>query len=612
MKKSFALIGVALVAMVIPGCQKEKLFPDGQKNDNETIDLKIVATTSDVTKTYIYPVDGGFMSSWSEGDCITLGEQCGSENFFNEYYTESLQASDIVDGKAIFNIQLTDQEKPTESFRYLAVYPSCWIFFDFWESETDEWYQVWTDRFGYTGEYVAPHMQVEARFSDYQSPTVESFDSNADILVSRAVETVGQPTGQIDFQFARLGNITKITLDDLDLYKGSMINRVIFRVGKSYGKSLDIIYDPILERYAHRSNEIMMPEYGDMETEPYRPTEFFIEPRDVFVKEDGTADIWLRTYAGELTDEFTLDLYIDGDGQEHQLRRTVNLFDENRTIRFEEGKMTIFSVGSWKVADVPGVYEFETEINADRDGFTVTWAEVENASGYACVLLGGETESGNVIPDMEIIPVDNGDGTWTAKVEAGLPSRIYYLSVSPIPAEGHALMDDYPSEVELRIGVPTYWMLAHDSFGSVDSEYIEGTDNENLITLGPGKVRYKNLSKQWQSSWQALVSSGPWFFYTTESLNEITKIQLYSKDDSHLKFEVYASKTPGEKTVKIDGNVIEVSEINVGSGSYHYEAVHKLVEYVFPEGEVYGYFTVCGEDAMTVLTSQYSNIYYFE
>ena len=83
----------------------------------------------------------------------------------------------------------------------------------------------------------------------------------------------------------------------------------------------------------------------------FEKTRFTISPQEILIKDDGTADLWLRTFAGELTDEFSIELYLDnGDDGEVIMRRKVDLVAENKTIEFNEGGMTIFSVGGSCIA----------------------------------------------------------------------------------------------------------------------------------------------------------------------------------------------------------------------------------------------------------------------
>ena len=100
--------------------------------------------------------------------------------------------------------------------------------------------------------------------------------------------------------------------------------------------------------------------------------------------------------------------------------------------------------------------------------------------------------------------------------------------------------------------------------------------------------------------------------YSTEPLEKLHSIEVYSKNDSHLNFKVYASNSPNELSEELEGVVVEVSEIDAGGGNYHYQAVHKKVRYTFPEDKTYQYYTICGDNAEIVMTSQYTYVYYFE
>jgi hypothetical protein len=269
---------------------------------------------------------------------------------------------------------------------------------------------------------------------------------------------------------------------------------------------------------------------------------------------------------------------------------------------------------------VDGVYDCETEVNEARDGFKATWNAVENAVGYDCYLYGWlepfdeNGEPATKYPNTPVTAVDNGDGTWSVTIADGLQAMYYALFIKPIPAEGHCLMDDSYSYFEMAVGIPEVYYLYHDCFGGNKSyEAVEGVDDEYIIPdLSPGVVRFKNIWRSYDSSWQVLKASDAWFMYSTQPLKEIHSIELYSKNDSHLNFKVYASKTPNEHTKELEGTVIESNYINAGSGSYHYEATHKKVRYTFPDDEVYQYFTICGESAGIVMTSQVTYVYYFK
>ncbi|MBO5933712.1 MAG: hypothetical protein J6Q19_08345 [Bacteroidaceae bacterium] len=614
MKKTILFSLITVAAMVISSCDKENSLV-GTDGENRTHQVILNAFNSD-TKTTIIPVSGGYLSAWEEQDYITLHEHNTSieDSDVEDYYSEELTASDIVDGKASFKVELYTDEQSEDEYAYVATYsPWSYAYINRWENAESSEYQSWSEMFDYTGEYLNPHFLIELGFNDYQSPTSAMFDSEADLLVSKPVITTGQMEGEVALQFARLGTIVKITVAGLDDFKGKAINQVIFKPGMSFSKSMNIVYDYVLEKYVHM--EAMVPS-GDFEDMP-RNAEFTIIPEEICVKDDGTADLWIRTYSGELNDEFSIDLFIESEDGEINLRRKVNLAAENKSIIFNEGGMTEFSVGGWEVADVEPVV-CEISVNDAKNGFTAIWNAVDNAIGYDCYLTGyaGEfDEDGNPEIEYEATPctaIDNGDGTWSVVVESGLEPMNYFLHIKPVPADGHCLVFDEYSTFEKKVGLPEVWWFAHDCFGSSESEYIEGTDNEYIIDFSPGKVRFKNLERAYDYSWQVLKSTGSWYMYSTEPLEKLHSIEVYSKNDSHLNFKVYASNSPNELSEELEGVVVEVSEIDAGGGNYHYQAVHKKVRYTFPEDKTYQYYTICGDNAEIVMTSQYTYVYYFE
>lgn len=615
MKRYVIFSMTAVVAMAFSSCIKDNIQTHPE-TDGKTHTVTLDTSAPD-TKTGVVMVPGGYQATWSEGDYIHLAEyNTVKDDYVTPYESDPLQSSDIVNGKASFTVDLNTDEASEDKYQYLAFYGTYpWAYIGNWQSADDPGYTDWCNLFEYTGEYAEPHMLAELYFNEWQNPFPDSFDPNADVMVSKLIETTGQMKGAATLKFARLGTIVKITLTGLDAFKSKTLLRAEFVPGESFIKNMSIIYDPILEKYAHL--EMNMPE-GDFEDMPEKRSMLCIDPQETCVKEDGTADIWIRTYAGKLTDGFSLSLFIEDEEQgEIILKRTVDLEKEGKTIEFNEGGMTVFSVGNWDVADVDVVF-CETVVNETMDGFTGTWEEVENAVGYDCYLTGwyGEWDE-NGKPEIQfdktpLTPVDNGDGTWSVSIESGLEPMNYVLHIKPVPAEGHCLIYDDYETFEMKIGIPEEWWFAHDCFGSMESELIEGTDGEYIIDFSPGKVRFKNLSRSYDEAWQALKASGPWFMYSTEPLKKVHSIEVYSKNDSHLNFKVYASKAPNEHTMEIIGTVIETSEIDVGSGSHHYKAVHKRVRYTFPEDETYQYYTICGEEAGIVMTSQYTYVYYFK
>lgn len=593
MRKLVYIVSVIIVSVMLNGCRSQ--WDDIDKNDGKsTHTLMVNAYSDDETKVSIdaLPGDAGYLVSWDVGDILSLFESANEEIGF--YSSSPLAEGDIVGGKASFSFEIED--KGASSFDYIAAYPWGIPKYDVWEDESDEMYTKWADIFDYEGEYVPPHMVVDLEFPIYQTPTADSYDPCADLLISKQITSPVQLSGEVMFRFARVGAIVKVTLKGLDDYIGKNIVRAAFLSGESYKGFSIVSYDPVLQKLAY-----------DTEAETGTHMNYIeFEPQNLIVKEDGTADLWMRIPAGTISDWFRVELAIKVGEDEVLLSRYVDLTSLIRSLVFNDGKMSAFSVGNFVLTTVEDVSEVNFAVNAAKDGFTATWSAVENAVGYNCFL----TNSSDVRTDA--VATDNGDGTWSVQIPGGLAKDTYYLNIKPIPADGYGLIIEDYGVYEVKVGVPYVYHFAHDTFGNPSScEEIEDTDGEYIIPVySPGKVRFKGVERQYDKSWQTLAASGPWFFYSTEPLEEIHSIEIYSKDNSHLNFKVYASSAPNEHTVELEGVVVETDHVQAGSGSFYYDAVHRKVRYTFPEG--YKYYTFCGEIAGIMMTSQYSYVYYYK
>ena len=598
MKRIFAIIS-SLVVLTMVSCNSE--FDELQQGDNvKTHKLVVNAVAETDTKVSIAALPGseGYKISWNAGDCMTLLEFFYDEDYWacEYYFSSELAENDIQDNKAAFEFELRDDIEASD-FTYLAAYPYANPVLDYWEGPEEYTYIEWAEKFSYTGEYVEPHLIVELQFPEQQFPTADSYDADSDLLVSKAIKSNQQLSGEVMFSLARLGAIVKITLSGLDAYIGQTITGASFNVGESYDACFGLLYDTALQEYVFSKDSEVSRPVATIEA----------IPDGLVVKDDGTADLWLRMPAGVISDYFSIYLTID---DADYLARYVDLDKSRRVIEFHDGKMTTFTVGNFAVADVEPVGGINWTVTESMDGFTATWDNVDHAAGYESFIA--PYSSDVTIP---LTPTDNGDGTWSVSIEGGMVKDNYTIYVKPVPEDGHELMYDEYSTTEIPVGVPSQYWFSHTTF-SDDSEYIEGTENECIIDVySPGKVRFRNLSKVYDSSWTALMATGDWFMYNTEPLN-MHSIELWTKDDSHTCFKVYASSTPGAESQELSGSVIKTSEINAGSGSYKYHHTHYLYRFTFPESGDYKYFTIKGTmpgtDPAVVMTSQYTYVYYYK
>ena len=604
MIKKLTLMLIATSVMGITGCQNEKFE---QSEDGErTHKLIVNAYPVSDTKTSVTAVSGGYQVSWDIGDQITLHEcapEAGEDDYdaIRTYESEELTSNDILDNKASFVFSYME-DRTAPQFSYIATYGySSAEYFDW--SEDDYLYETWAETFDYSGERLDPHMVINMFFPTEQAPLKESFDPDADLMVSDMHVMGGQMTGEASFRFARLGTIVKMTLVGLDDYAGWMAKEMLFAVGESFNIPRRIIYDPVLHKYVPAMGEEARSGEG-----PGMPSELLIMGDNIVINEDGTADVWLRLPSGELTDWFRLDIVLSNGADDYNLARFVNLAKLGKTLVFKEGGMTTFSVGGFAVPDVEPVGGISWTMTSAMDGFTATWADVEHAAGYECYIESSEEVK------TEITVKDNGDGTHSAIVENGLPADTYYIYVRPVPEEGHELVTSEFSTTDLPVGVPVAYWFTHTTF-SDDSENIEGTDESIIPVYSPGKVRFQNLKKSYDSSWTALEATGDWFMYSTEPL-EMHSIELWTKDNSRSCFKVYASSAPGAESLELSGTIIDTSVIDAGSGSYRYNHTHYLYRFTFPENGDYEYYTIKGTqpntDPAVVMTSQYTYVYRYK
>ncbi len=584
----------AMAVMSITGCQNEKIEQPGE--GRTTHKLIVNAYTDSDTKTSVTAVSGGYQVSWDVGDQITLHEcapEAGEDDYdaICTYESEKLTSNDILDNKAGFVFEEIE-DRTASQFSYIATYGWSYAEYVDW-SEEDDLYETWAETFDYSGERLDPHMIIQMQFNGEQKPLTDSFDPYADLMVSNMIVSSEQLSGEASFRFARLGTIVKMTLTGLNAYTGKPLGVIEFSFGESFQLPGMIMYDPVLNKYVPGGGEGMW----------VLPSIRF-DGSNITIKEDGTADVWFRILSGEITDWFRVDICIEEDN----LAQFVDLTQHRRTLTFEEGGMTTFSVGGFAVADVEPVGDISWTITSAMDGFTATWEDVEHAAGYECYI----ESSDNTRTDISV--TDNGDGTHSAIVENGLPADTYYIYVRPVPEDGHELVTMEYSYDEIPVGVPVPYWFSHTTF-SDDSEKIEDTDESIIPVYSPGKVRFQNLKKVYDASWTALEATDDWFMYSTEPL-KMHSIELWTKDDSRSCFKVYASSTPGAESLELSGTVIDTSVIDAGSGSYRYNHTHYLYRFTFPESGDYKYYTIKGTrpdtDPAVVMTSQYIYVYRYK
>ncbi|MDY2622993.1 MAG: hypothetical protein SOV62_00650 [Alloprevotella sp.] len=541
-------------------------------------------------RTIIESTVDGYATKWAIGDIIDVfevaygvpvaatgtegeAEASSTEDKSQKYASKALAAEDIDgSGKAVFSVDLANDNAGGTKYEYYAVYPHTssaegWEYESYidissaWTSETDDFYQWWKERWGYNGPYVEPHPTLMVELPWRQSPTADSFDPKADLMVSKTVTAAEQPTESMSLQFARLGCVIKITLKGLTDYVGQQITEAGFMFDDSYGGNLNAEFDPALNRYQYYKG---MPQ-------------FTLKPQNVVVKADGTADLWIRAYEGQIKGWFRVDLTLtDGAVQTTQLARDVYLLKSGKTIDFHEGGLTQFGVSQFGVCDVENVSDLTHAVHDTRDGFTINWQGVENVSDYLCYYTYQDAVTYEQSDPIIISPqqTDAVANTWQGTV-TGLSPNTYNISVMPIPDAGHALVDGgRASTTSAPVGVPVYESIPSRYFPSSIGETETEVDCETGI-----KVMAKNLYRSYDSTLgYALLPevNTDWVIYsTTTPFKELAQYELYVSYTNEKAvteaMQFYVTKTPGS----LEGAVL-VQPTSIETWDDMYKVIYDL------------------------------------
>ncbi len=191
------MILVAVVAMGLVACQNDFDEP----NVNQSVDGDVIVTfvaDEPATRTSVDTSDDTAPKfSWSENETFTVLEQ-----------TDALAlASNVVydnaEGKANITATFAANVGKNE-YKYATVYPA-------------------------EGYVKADNINsVTLALPAIQTMAEESYDPNADLMVSKVITTTTQPTEAQQVQFTRLAAVVKMTLKNFNLEAGDQVERIIF------------------------------------------------------------------------------------------------------------------------------------------------------------------------------------------------------------------------------------------------------------------------------------------------------------------------------------------------------------------------------------------------
>lgn len=316
---AFAAICLAI------SCQN-KLQSEIPENSTRTI---TVHATQAESRTAIAgtTAEGKVSYTWELGDRLKLFELTEGD--------ESLSAVSDPLNSAQSNVQfsVTFNANPQgDDLKYVGVYlPGVNDEYGFAAASRYDWYEQW-------GPEPSEHpWSIRLELPCDQVPSETSFDSKADLLVSRMVEQDSSRPGEIDLAFARVGSVAKITLTGLP--PGDEVLCVNFSHGGSWVSSGEVWYFPESEQIKVRPYTVKS---GDDATVRFIKA----EPRNLVVDDDGNAVIWLRVLSGTIFDYFSIQVETRNGKDYSYFEKYVDLtsFTPARSITFEEGDITAFSV----------------------------------------------------------------------------------------------------------------------------------------------------------------------------------------------------------------------------------------------------------------------------
>lgn len=419
------------------------------------------------TRTAVQTDGTEYHAKWQAGDQIGIAEVIEA-NFTldpgSRPSPECIANSDPLASDAAsasFNVTLADRSSAADNpegdvFRYVGVYPPGSLYSVRWTGDMrSDWEAFW-------GDTTTPdHFTMLVELPSFQRPGPDSFDPNADLLVSQVVSSATQPD-ELSLRFARVGTIVKVTLKGLPA--GMAVESGTFTFSDSWPGAYIIEYDPVLGRTGFDNKSSCRIDFM---------------PQDVTVNGDGEAVVWLRTLSGTLSGWFNFDVTLSegkggkGGGDPERYEKRVDLNALGRTINFPESGVTTFSV----------TLEKHYDLTFNNEYFDVTETSIEAHLHFD---LGGKPHS---TVTYGLIPFDPAtpDPFETVKVETAAPGdiipltpdgegRVTYLATGLTPDTKYCFMPFMVID-----GVPFYPEYSYFSYTTLKHyDYAE----PGLVDLG--------------------------------------------------------------------------------------------------------------------------------
>lgn len=588
--KSKLYFGVLLSAIaILVGCQSDVVDTVKDKTSAKQT-IKIHASKSLDTKTAITEDESGFTTAWEVGDQISILEMVNGVSSNSELY-------EIIDSQGFLASKPLTEGGQTATF----------------EAEFDPYYWAEDDLSTYTFNYsyvaattpnymLVPQtdengdMYIPVYFPNRQTIGKDSFSTECDLLVSNFSGGYTSRPDEIEFHFARLGSIVKITVGGLQ--EGDVINNGFWYTGDKFLPAFNM--EAILFYYPEKGEyKYELPDYlVEMMTAESHCLEFNVDSeKPIVVGADGKADIYLRVLPGEISDWFTLRCNITRGEQEMTFSKYVSLADLGKKLTFKDSGLTKFSV-ELKEATISNPEDIAYIVPKSRDSFMAAWEAQEGVAKYECYYCKSNYEYGE---NREMIKVDcfdgatiGMDGMVCALVE-NLQPDIYILSVLAVPDSEHGPLSTGPYAMEVYVGVAKYlyWNSVIDSnqqqgeMTQISPELWRVTE---YGTIYPWYFDVKNVTTNW--GW--LIGKGEWSFSTSTTMQhpgQISKITITLSNSTTNLPKIYGITSSGET------EEISDPEVTVYSDDTWYD-------YKLEDAGNFNGFKITGDSDMVLYTLQ--------
>ena len=364
--KKYILLFAASAAALFSCAKKEENGLDKEpvpSAKGRVIEVRVLETKTEISGND----EDGYRFKWKEGDNIALleyvyenhGSEAENATDCSEFYSEGLTADAET---ASFTVDLSTQlSNPSAGkYRYVAISPAQVSYY--WSDE--EYYsETWSD-----SEAALPvHPVLNFYFSTWQQPTATSFDPQADFIVSQPMALDARAENNISLNFGRIGGTVKMTLTGLPAGEKLVSGRLYLDSDYAVDAPLEFDLERGLVRQVNlnQGGEGMIP-VGGPETYVQPSLSFECSSSDIFVDSEGKVDVWLRVPAGKIDQKLGVEVstmqydmanesYI---GSEHSYVKNVDLAAKKAAIRFENGRITEFSVAMEKAPELTLSYTY--------------------------------------------------------------------------------------------------------------------------------------------------------------------------------------------------------------------------------------------------------------